>query len=50
MRDFEAGDVDQMIAIQQDIQIQCARPPTLLALAAVGSLNGLQAVEQVQGR
>ncbi|MNP15924.1 hypothetical protein D3C76_1082970 [compost metagenome] len=48
VRDFQARDVDQVIAVQQDIQVQGARAPALLAFTALGSFDGLQAVEQVQ--
>ena len=41
VRDFQAGEVNQAVAEQQDIQVQCARPPAFVTFAALIDLDGL---------
>ena len=48
MRHLEAGFVNQAIAEQQDVQVQCARAPAFMAFAALIQLDGLQRIEQGQ--
>ena len=48
MRYLQARHVDQLVAEQQDIQVERARAPTLLAHAALVIFDGLQGVEQGQ--
>ena len=48
--DLEAGFVDQAIAKQQDVQVEGSRSPAFKALAALIVFDGLQRIEQCQGR
>ena len=50
VRHLEAGFVYQSIPEQQNIEIQCARSPALMSFAALTQLDGLQGIQQLQGR
>ena len=50
MRDLEAGLVDQTLAKQQDVEVECTRAPTFKALAALIVFDGLQRIEQLKRR
>ena len=50
MRDLEARFIDQAITKQQDVQVERAWAPAFKAFAALVILDGLQRVQQFQGR